>query len=142
MNKKFILLTAMTAMAFAPSAWVTDYVTKSDLTGITLPKGAIELTDEDFPDDMVDLLEETAKGMGGKCQYHELLFWEGNPVAITNALNKSIPKTLTYKNIDANELDDGSYETFSLKSSKVWYAGVWIQGAKDITLAWCNVVKK
>jgi len=142
MTKKFILLVVAGALAVIPSALATDYVTKSELTGFQLPKGALELTEDDFPEEMVTLLEDTAKGMKGKCQYHELLFWEGNPVAITNALNAKIPKTFKYKNIDADELEDGAYETFSLTSSKVWYAGVWIQGAKDITLAWCNVVKK
>lgn len=142
MNKKFIFLVTMSVLACVPAALATDYVSESNLTGIQLPKGALELTDDDFSDEMVELLETTAASMNGKCQYHELLFWEGNPVAITNALNAKIPASLKYKNIDADELEDGAYETFSLTSNTARYAGVWIQGAKDITLAWCDVVKK
>lgn len=142
MHKKLIFLVALASIACIPSALATDYVSESNLTGIKLPQGALELTDDDFSEEMVELLEDTAASMNGKCQYHELLFWEGNPVAITNALNAKIPASLKYKNIDADELDDGAYETFSLTSTNARYAGVWIQGAKDITLAWCDVVKK
>lgn len=141
MNKKIAFLT-LAVVSFTPAALATAFVVESNLTGIQLPKGALELTDDDFSDDMVTLLEDTAATVKSKCQYHELLYWEGNPAAIAKALNTKIPASLVYKLIDADELDDGSYETFTLTSSKVSYAGVWIQGAEDVTLAWCNIVKK
>ncbi len=141
MTKQFAFL-ILAALSLTPAALASAFVVESNLTGVQLPKGALELTDDDFSDDMVTLLEDTAAAMKGKCQYHELLYWEGNPVAIAKALNSKIPASFRYKLVDADELDDGSYETFTLTSSKVSYAGVWIQGAKDVMLAWCNVVKK
>ncbi|GGL77571.1 hypothetical protein GCM10010840_14410 [Deinococcus aerolatus] len=139
--KKLTLLIAA-ALLLGPSALATDFVTKSNLTGIELPKGALELTDDDFSDEMVDLLEDVAATINGKCQYHELLYWEGDPVALGKALGANIPSTLKYKSLDMGEIDGGTYEQFSLTSAKVWYAGVWIDSADDVILAWCNVVRK
>ncbi len=125
-----------------PSALATDFVTESNLTGILLPKGALELTDDDFSDEMVDLLEDVATTLNGKCQYHELLYWEGNPTALAKALGAKIPAELKYKSLDLGEVDNGTYERFSLTNAKVWYAGVWIDSPDDVILAWCNVVRK
>ena len=50
-----------------PSALATDFVTKSNLTGIQLPNGALELTDDDFSDEMVDLLEDVAASLNASC---------------------------------------------------------------------------
>jgi len=52
------------------------------------------------------------------------------------------PAGFKYKSLDVGELDDGSYEQFSLTSPKVWYAGVWIDGPDSVILGWCSVVKK
>ncbi len=139
--KKLALLIAA-SLLLMPSALATDFVTKSELTGIQLPKGALELTDDDFSGEMVDLLEDIAATMNGKCQYHELLYWEGNPTALGKALGAKIPADLKYKTLELGELDNGTYEQFSLTSAKVWYAGLWIDGPNDVSLAWCNVVKK
>lgn len=132
----------MSGVVEVPSALATDLVTKSNLMGIQLPKGNLELTDDDFSDEMVDLLEEIAATMNGKCQYHELLYWEGNPVALGKALGAKIPATLKYKTLELGDLDSSTYEQFSLTSAKVWYTGLWIDGPNDVSLAWCNVVKK
>ncbi|WP_189074383.1 hypothetical protein [Deinococcus sedimenti] len=133
----------MVATLLVPTAFASDFVTKSNLTGFQLPKGALELTDEDFSDEMVGLLEEVADSLNGQCKYHELLYWEGSPAAIAKDLNAKIPKTFKFTSLDDGETEDGGgYEQFVLKDPKVWYAGVWFQGEKDVILAWCNVVKK
>lgn len=139
--KKFALLIAA-SLLLVPAALATDFVTESNLTGITLPQGALELTDDDFSDEMVELLEDVAATLNGKCQYHELLYWEGDPVALGKALGAKIPNTLKYKTLDLGEVDGGTYEQFSLTSAKVQYAGVWIDSADDVILAWCDVVRK
>lgn len=133
----------MVAALLVPTALASDFVTKSNMTGFQLPKGALELTDEDFSDEMVGLLDEVADNLNGKCKYHELLYWEGNPAAIAKDLNAKIPKTFKFESLDDGETEDGSgYEQFVLKDPKTWYAGLWIQGEKDVILAWCSVVKK
>ncbi|WP_146202694.1 hypothetical protein [Deinococcus irradiatisoli] len=126
------------------SALATDYVTESNLTGFQLPKGALELTDDDFPDEMVSLLEDVAQGMNGKCQYHELLVWDGGNVdSLAEALVARIPSTFTFKELEAGAIDKNSnYEEFSLTSSKVWYAAVWMDSPENVLLGWCSVVKK
>ena len=139
--KKLALLIAA-SLLLTPSALATDFVTKSNLTGIALPKGALELTDDDFSDEMVDLLEDVAATLNGKCQYHELLYWEGNPTALAKSLGANIPSTLKYTSLDVGDVDNGTYEQFSLTNTKVWYAGVWIDSPDDVILAWCSVVKK
>ncbi|GGM21850.1 hypothetical protein [Deinococcus aerophilus] len=141
MRKNIAVLVAA-ALLLAPSAHATDFVAKSNLTGFQLPAGALELTDDDFSDEMVELLEDVAAGMNGKCQYHELLYWKGNPIALGKALSAKIPTSFKYKSLDIGETDDGTYEQFALTSSKVWYAGVWIDSPKDVILAWCSVVRK
>ncbi|MFB9991570.1 hypothetical protein ACFFLM_06265 [Deinococcus oregonensis] len=136
------LLIALSIL-LAPSALATDFVTKSDLTGFQLPKGALELTDDDFSSEMVEVLDATAEELNGQCKYHELLYWEGNPDTIVTALNKAIPKEFKFKNLEEGELADGSfYQQFLLTTPKLWVAGTWFPGEADAILAWCTVVKK
>lgn len=126
------------------SALATDYVKESNLTGFQLPKGAIELTDDDFPEELVSLLEDVAESMNGTCEYHELLGWSSsNPDALAKALVANIPSSFKFKELESGAIDKASnYEEFSLTSSKVWYAAVWMDSPKDVLLAWCNVVRK
>ncbi|UQN05210.1 hypothetical protein [Deinococcus sp. QL22] len=131
------------SLLLLPSALATDFVTKSNLTGFQLPKGALELTDDDFSEEMVEVLDATAAELNGQCQYHELLFWEGKPTAIAKDLNAKIPKDFKYKSLDVGETSDGgAYEQFVLTTPKMWVAGTWFQGEADVILAWCTVVKK
>ncbi|UQN05411.1 hypothetical protein [Deinococcus sp. QL22] len=140
-NKLSLLIAA--ALLMGSSALATDFVTESNLTGFQLPKGALELTDDDFAPEMVELLDSTAAELGGVCKFHELLFWEGKPAAITAALNAKIPKDFKFKEMELGELEDGSsYQQFVMTTPKVWYAGVWFPGEADAILAWCSVVKK
>ena len=142
MSKKLGLLIALSIL-LTPSALATDFVTESNLTGFQLPKGALELTDDDFSEEMVEILDTTAAELNGKCKYHELLYWEGNPEAIAKALNAKIPKEFKYKNLDVGEMSDGgAYEQFVLTTPKMWVAGTWFQGEADVVLAWCTVVQK
>ncbi|UQN09835.1 hypothetical protein [Deinococcus sp. QL22] len=141
MSKKLGLLLAFAFLS--PLALATDFVSTSTLTGFQLPKGALELTDEDFSEEMVDLLDTTAADLKGKCQYHELLYWDGKPDVIAATLNRAIPKEFKYKLLDVGETDDGgTYEQFVLTTPKMWIAGTWFQSEADVTLAWCTVVKK
>ena len=83
------------------------------------------------------------RNLTGKCKYHELLYWEGNPETIVAALNKAIPKEFNFKNLEIEEMADGSiYQQFLLSTSKMWVAGTWFPGEADAVLAWCTVVKK
>jgi hypothetical protein len=88
-------------------------VKESKLTGIQLSKGALELTDDDFSDEMVDLLEDVSS-INGRCQYHEMLNWKGDPTA----LGANNPSTLRYKRLDIGKVDHGSSEPFSLTSAR------------------------
>lgn len=142
MRKKLGFLIAASLFVI-PSVLATDFVTKSNLTGFQLPKGALELTDDDFSEEMVEVLDETAASLNGKCQYHELLFWEGKPAAIAKDLSAKIPKDFKYKSLEVGETSDGgAYEQFVLTTPKMWVAGTWFQGEADVILAWCTVVKK
>ncbi|WP_184129452.1 hypothetical protein [Deinococcus humi] len=49
-------------------------MTKFDLTGIQLLEGALELIDDGFSDEMVDLLEDVGATLNGKCHYHGRLY--------------------------------------------------------------------
>lgn len=142
MSKKLGLLIAL-SLFLTPSALASDFVTESNLTGFQLPKGALELTDDDFSEEMVDILDTTAAELNGQCKYHELLYWEGNPETIVAALNKAIPKEFNFKNLEIEEMADGSiYQQFLLSTPKMWVAGTWFPGEADAVLAWCTVVKK
>lgn len=124
------------------SALASDFVSESNLTGVQLPKGALELTDDDFSEDMVELLEGVAGTVKGKCEYHELLYWEGDSAAIVKSLNAQISKGFTFKDLGSTKMDDGSiFQQFVMSTSKVQYAGVWFPGKKDVMLAWCSVKK-
>ncbi len=144
MNYKLGFLLTTLTISLASSAFASGAVTESDLTGIKLPAGAYELTDDDFPGDLVEYLEDTASSLGGKCQYHELLGWDtGDEPALAEALSAELPSGFVMKDLDTGRIDaDNDYQTFSLKSPKVWYAAVWMYSSKDAMLAWCNVVKK
>ena len=126
------------------SAVASGAVTESNLTGFKLPAGAVELTDDDFPDDLVGYLEDTASSLNGKCEYHELLSWDtSDEPALADALGAGLPSSFTMKDLETGHIDkDNDYQTFSLKSDKIWYAAVFMYSSKDAQLAWCNVVKK
>ena len=135
----------MVASAFCwmSPALATDYVTQSNLTGFELPGGALELTNADFPEELVELIENVASGMNGKCEYHEMLFWEaGNIDSLIEALDARIPTNFKFNLIDGTAEKDFNYVEFSLKSTNVWYAAVWMDSADGVVLGWCNVVKK
>ncbi|WP_407571599.1 hypothetical protein [Deinococcus altitudinis] len=129
-------------MLLTPTALASDFVAESNLTGFQLPNGALELTDDDFSPEMVEVLDEVAASLNGHCKYHELLYWEGNPTTIAKNLNAKIPKSFGYKSLGVGETGDGgAYEQFVLTTPKMWYGGVWFQGDKDAILAWCSVFK-
>jgi len=143
--KQTLTLLVTTGLLSLPCALATDVVETSNLTGFDLPAGAVELTEDDFPSEMVDLLDTTAEGLKGKCEYHELLYWDGDPKKVTAQMNADIPDPFTLSDLDVGKMDDGSdYQQFVLKSPKQWFAGVWFQDlkAKNVILAWCQVVKK
>lgn len=50
-NKLSFIAAILTVSALSP-ALASTFVTESNLTGFQLPKGAIELTDDDFSDEM------------------------------------------------------------------------------------------
>jgi len=138
----FLLVTG--ALCWTPSALASDYVTESNLTGFALPKGALELTDDDFSDEMSSLLDDVAQGLNGKCKYYELLTWEGGNVdSLAEALVSRIPSSFKFNELESGAVDKNTnYEEFSLTSSKVWYGAVWIDSPDGVQLGWCSVVKK
>jgi len=144
MKYKLGFLLATLTISLASSAFASGAVTESNLTGFKLPAGAVELTDADFPDDLVGYLEDTAGSLGGKCEYHELLSWDtGDEPALADALSADLPSSFTIKDLETGHIDkDNDYQTFSLTSSKENYAAVFMYSSKDAQLAWCSVVKK
>ncbi|GGO28556.1 hypothetical protein HNQ08_001582 [Deinococcus humi] len=72
-DAKFALLIAVSLLVM-PSTLTTVFMTKFDLTGIQLLEGALELIDDGFSDEMVDLLEDVGATLNGKCHYHGRLY--------------------------------------------------------------------
>lgn len=143
MKKMKLVLSLATALLLT-SALATEAVSESNLTGLKLPKGAIEVTDQKAIADMADYIEEVAGGMGGSCEYSEFLVWlDSDPNVIADALGKTIVAAkFEIKDIDAGEISkDSTYEEFSMISSKEKYAAVWVDSPDSVVLGWCNVVK-
>ncbi|MBB5363202.1 hypothetical protein [Deinococcus humi] len=143
--KKMMKMVLSTAVAgLLTSALATAVVSESNLTGLKLPKGAIEVTDQKAIADMAEYIEEVAGGMGGTCEYSEFLVWlDSDPDAIADALGQTIVAAkFKIEDIDAGEISKGStYEEFSMVSSKEKYAAVWVDSPDSVVLGWCNVVK-
>ena len=138
------LVGSTVAICLLSSALATEAVTESNLTGLKLPKGAIEVTDQKAITPLADYIEEVAEGMGGSCEYSEFLVWlDSDPDTIATALGKTITAAkFTVKDIDTGTISKGStYEEFSMISSKEKYAAVWVDSPDSVVLGWCNVIK-
>ena len=91
MKKIFRLAGFTAALYLLSSALATDYVTESNLTGLALPKGAIEVTDQKAITPMAGYLDDIASGMKGECEYSEFLVWLGSdPDTLATALGEKI----------------------------------------------------
>ncbi|AWN22828.1 hypothetical protein DKM44_05980 [Deinococcus irradiatisoli] len=138
----FFLVTA--ALCLTPFAAATDAVTVSNLTGLKLPAGAIEVTDEKATTPFNQYLVDVAEQMGGDCEYSEFLVWlKGDPKDIANKLAGPIVSAgYQVEDLDAGDIDSSStYEEFAMTSKKDNYAGVWVDGPDGVVLGWCNVKK-
>jgi len=142
MKKKLSLMLATAAICLMSSALATDSVAVSNLTGLKLPAGAIEVTDEKATTPYNQYLEDVADQMGGSCEYSEFLVWlKADPQALADKLADPIVKA-GYKvtDLDSGDIDANStYEEFSMTSKKDNYAAMWVDSSDEVVLGWCNV---
>lgn len=140
-NKFMFLLTALT-FSLGSSVLAAGTVTQSNLTGLALPDGAIEVTDTNATTPFNQYLEDVANQLGGSCEYSEFLVWlGGNPKALADALaGPIVDGGYAVKDLDAAAIDDTTnYEQFAMTSSKDNYAAVWVDSPDNVVLGWCNV---
>jgi len=136
------LVGSTAAICVLSSALATAYVTESNLTGLALPKGAIEVTNQKAITPMAGYLDDIASGMKGECEYSEFLVWlNSDPDTLATALGKKIVAAkFKVTDIDTGNVSKNStYEEFSMVSSKEKYAAVWVDSPDSVVLGWCNV---
>ncbi len=142
MKNRLSLMLVTATICLTSSALATDYVAESNLTGLKLPTGAIEVTDEKATTPFNQYLEDVANQMGGSCEYSEFLVWlKADPQALADKLAGTIVKA-GYKvtDLDTGDIDATStYEEFSMISKKDNYAAMWVDSPDSVVLGWCNV---
>ncbi|TSA80545.1 hypothetical protein FNU79_16520 [Deinococcus detaillensis] len=120
-------------------------MTKSNLTGMVLPKNALQVTDIKATTPFNQYLRDVAIQLGGSCEHSEFLMWKGgDSEALTGALaGSSAAAGYTIKNFE--DLDAAvikgttGFQEFAMASSKNSYAAVWVTSSDDVMLGWCNV---